>query len=409
MVDVIANKFDVRNTRDGEMTDTLRSLLQAQSNLYGEGLVGGVAHISLDTSDAEELPSGMVTIFDKDAIVHPSSIPNTLGQYLMVTELLPRKDGYKDADFQSESVRRAFNANIPQFNEAPPSYDLRHPRTNMDVDAWGPELGQEDGMVGVYKVMEANGRDARYFLAVRSSIPEVVNRFKQDLGRSEAMVNGEMTFEHLINDKRLHYVDYLGRRNGYKLMYSAMKTLKVAAPFGGDGDHYVPAQNTDDSTARPMRAEPESVHAITTITPLIQGGHERIAVYNGVTPSTQCGEKFFTYVSPYDGIVQFNMEGNGTGLSMPVLTGRRSVDSKTKSDDEMEDEIIRRAKQSSIIWEQSAKYPAHPDLHPEGHYNVDKAFLRSMQQSGWKRENERDHMIPVLLKISNPALRRPRK
>ena len=400
------NKFDVRNTRTGDFTEALKTALRVHNDLHQDGLVGGVAHISLDTSDPEVIPSGMVMLYNRDAKVHPSDIPNTLGQYLMVSELLPRPQGYKDADFHSEEARRALNENIPQFNQDPPSFDLRHPRTNMDIDAWGPELGQEDGVVGVYKVLEPNGRDARYYLAVRSSIPEVVHKFKQDLVRSPAMQSGEMTFGDLMSDKRLHYVDYMGRRNGYKLMYAAMKALGVAIPHGIDGDHYVPAQSLqldDDSTAKPMRAEPEHVHAITTIEPLIQGGHERIAIYNGVSPSHQCGERCFAFVSPYDGIVRFNMNSNGTGLAMPVVTGRRTPE--TPAEDVTED-ILRRAKQSSIIWEQSAKYPAHPDLHPDGHYQVDKPFLRSMQQSGWRREDERDLMVPVLLKISNPALRR---
>lgn len=403
-VDAVENKFDVRNTRAGVFSDPLKEALRSQEEQYKEGLVGGVAHISLDVSDPEEIPSGMVMIFDKDAIVQPSSIPNTLGQHLMITELMPRKGGYKDSDFQSESVRKVLNANIPQFNVDPPSYALRHPHTNNDTDVWGPELGQEDGMVGVFKVMEPNGRDARYYLAARSSIPEAVHAFKQDLARSDK----KQTFGELLDDKRLHYIDYLGRRNGYKLMYSAMKSLGVAAPHGIDGDHYVPPQS-HAATTQPMRAEPEHVHAITTIEPLIQGGKERVAVYNGVSPSYQCGEKCFTYVSPYDGIVKFNMNGRGVGLAMPVVTGRRSADTHTLNAEDAEDEIMRRAQQSSIIWEQSAKHAAHPDLHPEGHYQIDKPFLRSMQQSGWNREDEREHMIPVLLKISNPALRRPRK
>jgi len=402
----LENKFDVRNTRTGGFTPALKVALQAHQELHKDGLVGGVAHISLDTSGVAdgELPRGMVMLYDRDAKLKPSDIPSTLGQYLMVAELMPRPQGYKDADFHSEEARRALNENIPQFNENAPSYDLRHPRTNEDIDAWGPELGQEDGVVGVYKVMEPNGRDARYYLGVKSSIPEVVHRFKQDLARSPEMQQGTMTFGDLMDDKRLHYVDYMGRRNGYKLMYAAMKALGVGAPHGVDGDHYVPAQR-HDSTAKPMRAEPEHVHAITTIEPIIQGGHERIAVYNGLAPSYQCGEKCFTFVSPYDGIMRFNMNGENTGLALPVLTGRRTLDGTVPVEASQED-ILKRAKQSSIIWEQSAKYPAHPDLHPDAHYQVDKEFLRSMQQSGWKRENERDLMIPVLLKISNPALRR---
>lgn len=405
----LENKFDVRNTRTGNFTDDLKRVLQAHQELHKDGLVGGVAHISLDTSDAAEgeLPRGMVMLYDRNAKLNPSDIPNTLGQYLMVAELMPRPQGYKDADFHSEEARRALNENIPQYNTEAPSYDLRHPRTNQDVDAWGPELGQEDGAVGVYKVMEPNGRDARYYLAVKSSIPEVVQKFKQDLARSGE--GTQMTFGNLIDDKRLHYVDYLGRRNGYKLMYAAMKALGVGVPHGVDGDHYVPAQKSDASTAPSMRAEPEHVHAVTTIEPIIQGGHERIAVYNGLAPSHQCGEKCFTYVSPYDGIVRFNMNGRSTGLALPVVTGRKTPQSVEGSAQggASEADILKRAQQSSIIWEQSAKHPAHPDLHPDSHHQVDKDFLRSMQQSGWNREHERDLMVPVLLKISNPALRRP--
>lgn len=62
------------------------------------------------------------------------------------------------------------------------------------------------------------------------------------------------------------------------------------------------------------------------------------------------------------------------------------------------------AKISSIVWE--GESTLHKDLAPGAHYLVDKPFLAAMQKLGWKRENERDAMIPVLIKISNPELKR---
>ena len=164
------NKFDARNTRTGEISDELKSVLESQN-----GLVCSVALINLDASDPEEMASGMVSVFDKDAQVDAINIPNNLGQYMMISEIAPRKGGYTDAYFQTKEMKQKLDDNVPQFNENPPLYGNRHRVTNNDTNAWGPELGQEDGMAGVYKVMEPNGRDARYYLAVRSSIPEVTH------------------------------------------------------------------------------------------------------------------------------------------------------------------------------------------------------------------------------------------
>lgn len=396
------NIFDVRNTREQKITPKFQSVIESHKELYGDGLIGGAALINLDVEDPEEAPLGLVVLYDRDAKVHSTGIPNTIGHYLMVSKLLPRKGGYNDAFFQTDEMRQRLNSNVPQFNENPPSYALRNKRTNKDVDVWGPELGPEDGMVGVFKIMEPNGRDAQYYMAVKSSIPEVAQEFKQDIARSDE----KLTFSDLVDDRRLHFIDYLGRRNAYRLMFAAARSLGVAIPFGPDHDHYVPpthAVGDDNNVAVPMRAEPEHIHAISSIEPLSQGGHERIAVYNGVAPSTQCEDECFTYVSPYDGIVRFNMNGNGRGLALPVVTGKKTPSTDTS---EVASEIKKRAEQSSIVWEQQEKYPEHVALHPEAHHLVDRDFLRSMQQSGWSREDERDIMIPVLIKISNPTLKR---
>ena len=97
------------------------------------------------------------------------------------------------------------------------------------------------------------------------------------------------------------------------------------------------------------------------------------------------------------------MNGTGTGLALPSATGK-TPESKDIDLEEHEDEIQHRAIQSSIVWE--GNNTLHKDLAPGVHYQVDKPFLRAMQKNGWKRENERSHMIPVLVKITNPELER---
>lgn len=390
------NKFDVRNTRDGVMSEELKNVIETQEEHYKDHLVGGIALVNLDVKP-DEMPSGLVTFYEKDAPINSTSIPNELGQYLMVTEIAPRKGGYNDEYFQSLDMKKRLDENVPQFNENPPKYSIRHPHTNSDTDVWGPELGPTEGMVGVFKVMEPNGRDARYYLAVKSSIPEVTHKLKQDIARSP----GVTTFGDILDDPRVHFVDYLGRRNGYRLLYAAKKALGVDIPHGQDKDHYIPP--TEECTAYPMRAEPEHIQAMTSIKPITQGGRERVAVYSGVTPAYESAELHHTYVSPYDGIVRFHMNGSATGLALPSATGKTRDSSKINPNDH-KDEIQHRAIQSSIIWE--GETPNHIDLAPGVHHLVDKQFLRSMQQSGWKRENERTHMIPVLVKISNAELKR---
>ena len=255
------NKFDVRNTRTGQMTDDLQKVIDTQKEQYKSDLVGGVALVNLDVRP-EEIPSGLVTFYEKTAPINSTSIPNELGQYLMVTELAPRKGGYNDAYFQTEDMKTRLNENVPQFNENPPKYTMRHPHTNNDTDAWGPELGPSDGMVGIFKVMEPNGRDARYYLAVKSSIPDVTHQLKQDIARSAETV----TFGDILDDPRVHYVDYLGRRNGYRLLYAAKRALNVEIPHGQDKDDYIPP--TEECTIYPIAALPLHFRALMCTTSL---------------------------------------------------------------------------------------------------------------------------------------------
>ena len=399
--------FDVRNTREEAISPELQKVLDLQAEQHGEHWIGGMAHVSLDMTDPEEMPRGTVMLYDRDAKVVPSTIPSTLGQCLMVTPLLPRKGGYKDSDFQGEAVMKLLSENIPQFNDDPPSLDNRHPRTNDDLAPWGPELGQEDGMVGVYKVMEPNGRNARYYLGVRSAIPETVHQLRCEIARTSPAEG--YTYGDLADDRRLQYIEYLGRRNGYRLLWAAAQTLGVPILNGVDGSHILPPQQLaleGDASTAPRRAEPEYVQTISSIQSIIQGGTERIAVYNGVTPGKECGTEFFTYVSPYDGMVRFPLNAKAKGLAMPVLTGRRSAKTWTKPLEQSVDDIASRAEQSSIVWEQQAAHPQLRELHPENAMQVDRTFLRVMQQCGWDLMDRSSHMIPVLVKVSNPALRR---
>ena len=202
----------------------LKAIQAAFEQLKGEhvtNLVGGIAYANADASDPNELASGQVLIFEGDAQVSHDLLPHSIGTYFMVAKLQPQEGKrYTDAQFQNPKARASLNANVVQYNPDPPSLSNRHPTGGHDTKPWGPELGREDGFVGVYKVMSENGRDADYYLATRVGLPDMAHELKSHVASS-------ITMENLATDPHLGYLMYTGHRNAARVLHAAARALQV--------------------------------------------------------------------------------------------------------------------------------------------------------------------------------------
>lgn len=283
-----------------------------------------------------------------------------------------------------------------QYSSNPPSMHIKN-KNNTDMDTWHAELNS-DGFAGIFKKVRENGRDADYFVVVQAGAPVACAEFKDYLNTQP-----EMTFAELVDDPKFSYVQYLARRNAERIAYNVARAYSVPIAHTVDVSSY----KKNEFSAQPMRAEPPKCHrqALSTIKVLPQGykGKECVGIFHGVRPVSESNDISFVCESPYDGITQFNMNGNGIGYGLPSSTGRSQ---KTARSTLSEKDINRRTR--GVTWEDKDTLSFHPDLHPDAFNKVDSQFLQSMKELGWRQEgtDNREYLVPVVLKLGNPNKKR---
>lgn len=345
---------------------------------------------NLDTTDEEEVPSGMVSIYHADAEINTDSIPEKSFNFLVVCPIKQRKNKtYTDADFViSEKLHEA----VPQYSDKPPTVHTMSSEVR-DQKPWNAELG-EDGFAGIFKQVKENGRSADYFIAVQAGVPNACSELKDYIS-----TNKGMTFEDLVNDPKYSYVKHLAQRNAQRLAYNVARAFKVEIEHIDDvssclNTHYM---------GQPKRANGHQ-QAQSTIRLLPQGyrGKDAVAVYHNVTPIDDAYDTCYVSSNPYDGIAKFNMNGNGNGIGLPANAGRKTT---TQNLTDLDSETLKK-RSEGLTWENQKKDTQHPDIHPDSHNTIDANFLEHMKELGWKQEgtNNREYLVPVAVKITNPSL-----
>ena len=106
------------------------------------------------------------------------------------------------------------------------------------------------------------------------------------------------------------------------------------------------------------------------------------------------------YAGPFHGIERFKINNTAKDIGFPASTGRNHKLGKVS-------EKTLRERSKGVVWEQRIGN-SHPDVHPGRFGKIDGKFLNEMKELGWKQDgiDNRSTFIPVLIKISNPELKR---
>lgn len=348
-----------------------------------------------DFADPERVPSGILSIHPMKARVHPDSVPDELFESLVVCKIHDPSHKLGDADFAGKEAQLL--EEIPQFSANPPRLFGVAPQNveDRDVATWSAEIG-ENGYVGIFKKLADNHRDNDYYVVVQAGAPVACREFKRGILHRE-----HRTFEELMFDPAYNFTKNIARRNAERLAYCAARAVGCDILKEPDVSAFTP----HSYIAQPYRATPRVglCQTVSSIEPISWGGKRHAAVYHKVRSMNRSQESCFVTAGPYDGVTIFNMRGKTTGLGVPVSTGirNRNVDASKVNEEEME----KRAR--GFTWEkQTSAY--HPELLPGKHARVDDEYLEKMKQLGWKQKgiNNRTTLIPVIVKLSNPEIKR---
>ena len=367
-------------------TEQEKNAIEAMKENYREGDIAGIyTYINMDATDEEESPSGMLTIFPESAVVNPDSIKEQMFQWTGITKILPNKtspSGYTDDDFVGKES--AFDTALPQYTQHQgPSLENREKIGNRWTDrtAWAPELGEEGSLVGVYSATRDNGRGNDYYLVVRAGANKACRQLKDHL------LQNKMTFGELIRNQKFHDTKNLAKRNAYRLLYNAANALGVKVAGLKD------PTSVPEGVAHPFRAEPEYMQRCSTIERMDHDGRDCVGIYSNVVPMEDVNSSYdgnvFIFAHPYEGIYMYPFNNKGRGKALPVDTGRTG---NYSGEDGPYNGFV--------------NGKDHPELREGTFYPVNHDFEDSLVAAGWDRRHRRKHLVPVVVKMSDPRKKR---
>ena len=114
MDDVFVSQSGVALTDSDKLK--IESMIENYSN-DTDSLTSIIGYPNLDTTDEEDVPSGMLAVHPIDAPVHADSIPEKSFSFLVVCPIKQTKN-FQDSDFP---INAKFNEAIVQYSEKPPS------------------------------------------------------------------------------------------------------------------------------------------------------------------------------------------------------------------------------------------------------------------------------------------------
>lgn len=230
------------------------------------------------------------------------------------------------------------------LNNDIPQFNTNPPTLSADESPWGAEIGS--GIVGVYKSM-ARSNSAYYMVA----------RAPADLAWAEAGDNKE---------KQL-VAENMSIRNTKRLAKAAARSLGLQVVQIED----VLAKVSDpENVAKPLLA--------------VQG------------PEMYKNKKV-VYAGPYNGVSVFHVSSGINKSDIPTQTGKNTGNFRAYKQHQTQE----------FVWEKQMG-EEHPELKDGLYKQVDAEFIRDIKERGWEQEgvDTRLHLIPVLVKLSNPNLKR---
>jgi hypothetical protein len=353
---------------------------------------------NLDTTSEDDVPSGMVAVFRPDALVDPTLISDNMFQVMAISKVFPGESGIKDGYF--EGKEQALKLAVDQFAPMPASAKIHHKVTNREVEVWAPEMGGPGSFVGVYSKLHEDHRTKDYFIAARATVPLMVQELKQDIIAEQPRYIDLVASDEW--NRKVRYGVHVSRRNVFRAIANAAEACSVSVDRMTD----ISACLKDANHAQPEMAVPQWVQTTHGISTAVHDGKPAVLITYGVVPASEClllkQNHFFVAASAYDGLVQFNLSNHKDieeAGGIPADTGRKVAPEKLS---EAESAFVGRSQ--GVVWD--GKNARHVDLHVDAFKPVGPEFKGAMQNMGWNPVEHVQKLVPVALKLYNPALKR---
>jgi hypothetical protein len=335
--------------------------------------------VNADFTDKEDMPSGIVAIHPANVQVVADTLPNNIFDYMIICPILKKKDGKEwiDDDFKGKELH------VPQFSKQPVNLKTRNVETNQDAKYWTAEFGENDSsFAGIFK--QAKGRDTQYFVGVQAGAPLACQQLREQLIRKP------MSFKELLNSKEYMYCDYVALRNAQRLAYNVARSVNAEIKYHAD----IGSKVGTEYECPPWRADPKYTQKVSSI---MQLGDGNVAIFNKVTPRSKITNNHFVYEGPYHGIAEFVMKNNTIGYGLPAHSGKIENPKKASNLDK---------RCQGIVCEKT-NIKQHQDVMFETFKQTDDTkFKEAMKKYGWKSEIVQNNLIPVIIKVYDPNLKR---
>ena len=346
---------------------------------------------------SNEMPSGMMAIYNMNARVDASMLSDDLFQVMAVKQVAAPVQSAAEADvyFAKQLTRiETAVAQTPVAGEVIRE-TTRVPTNNEDSHPWAPQLGGRGAFAGVYScARDGDTRNKDYYFVVRAGIPEYVADLKKDLSIKKP------AFRDLLHgdpwNKRIHFARNAASRNASRILANLGEACFVSVLRMEDLD----AKRAGPDCAKPEIAIPDWEHVTHSIEAIDWKGQPAVAVSYGVVPSHTCliDKDFFVVANPYDGISRFpltNMNDLQSSLGLPIDTGRKMTAAQLVG------APIPESRLHGVTWEGTGQ---HPDLHQDAFRPLGKEFKSAMRQMGWNPEHHPERLLPIAIKIGAPEV-----
>jgi hypothetical protein len=393
------NQSEVLSTNEKRTFESLKESYPKKGSIHR---IQGFSNLSTHNDDVG--PQGLVVSYALDVPVKVDSLGDNTFEYMAIApvRLLPSSsdDSFVDSDFDTTEYRQRLNEAVPQYSEASPSLKFRDHTNNSDDKHWAAELGESPGaFVGIYASLRPNGREKDYYIIARAGAPLAARELRNELLAGKKGI----TFGELLENPRVAYVKDVARRNVERLVAQAASAVCKEIGTIPDFSAY---SRSGICESKPFISRDHTLQATNTIERIYHDGKPYVAVFQDVTPAETAGEQVFITAGPYDGVFAFpigNVRGEHGGF--PTSTGQKDPNSRSK---QMGGDSVLQKRARQAMWEGKVQgEKVHRDLHPEAYHPMNREFENSLVKLGWNRADKSTRLIPVLLKLSNPDLKRP--
>lgn len=370
-------------------TEQLRAV-KAFVKEAGDALLELRLYPNLDTTSADDLPSGMLAIMEPAAPVNAALISDQLFEGVAGVKVLG------DVPKEKALIKQATAALQEAVQQQPEpgvrfNGEVRSAKHNRDTRQWAPELGGPGSFVGLYSQLQDDHRTKRYWIVGRST----VSAYVQDL--KAALVKEQPTYRDLVNadewKKRISFGVDGANRNLGRMLANAAEACGVVVPRRSE----ICAHLIDSNHLQPEMAVPDieqHTHAIQTVG---FEGKPAVALSYGVVFAEECyAERFLLVASQYDGIISFPLSDYAAisnAMALPADTGRKVAPAQLPVGAQHY-----AGRTTGVMWEGGDA--THPDLHVDAFNSIGTPVFRDgMRQLGWNTSDREDRLVPLAVKI----------